>query len=221
MSRAQAPRIALIHALAASVAPIHAAFAQAWPEARTFDLLDTSLSVDLAAEGELTETMIERFKTLAIYAAGTADRILFTCSAFGPAIDAASRSVSIPVLKPNTGAFEAALNLGRRIGLLTTFEASSSALAREILEQANARGQDIHLRAHFCAGALSALQSGDPEEHDIRLAEASLQLGDVDVVVLGQFSAARAAAAVAAASARPVITTPLAAVRAIRAMTSA
>ncbi len=42
-------RIALIHALAESVAPSHAAFARIWPEAYAYDLLDTSLAVDREA----------------------------------------------------------------------------------------------------------------------------------------------------------------------------
>jgi len=37
-------RIALVHALAHSVAPINAAMAQAWPEAVRMNLLDDSLS---------------------------------------------------------------------------------------------------------------------------------------------------------------------------------
>ena len=47
------PRIALIHALEESVAPIRAAFREAWPEAFAFDLLDTSLAIDRAHAGVL------------------------------------------------------------------------------------------------------------------------------------------------------------------------
>jgi Asp/Glu/hydantoin racemase len=57
------------------------------------------------------------------YAAGTgADAILFTCSAFGPCIEAvACDHASIPVLKPNEAMIEHAAARGRRIGLLSTF----------------------------------------------------------------------------------------------------
>src|SRR4051794_17843378 len=37
-------RIALVHALKHSIAPIEASFAQAWPDARLMNLLDDSLS---------------------------------------------------------------------------------------------------------------------------------------------------------------------------------
>ena len=47
-------RIALIHALRHSPPPVEAAFARLWPEATLMNLLDDSLSADLAREGALT-----------------------------------------------------------------------------------------------------------------------------------------------------------------------
>lgn len=60
-------RIALIHATPLAIDPIVAAFGWLWPEARITNLLDDSLSADLAAEGRLTDIMIGRFLTLARY----------------------------------------------------------------------------------------------------------------------------------------------------------
>src|SRR5690606_23694636 len=100
-------RIALIHALAHSVAPINEAMARDWPEVIRMNLLDDSLSADLARgakEGRgLDAAMHERFETLTAYAERTgAQGILFTCSAFGPCIEAAAaRRPHMPVLKPN------------------------------------------------------------------------------------------------------------------------
>ena len=96
-------RIALIHALAHSPGPINAALARDWPEALRMNLLDDSLSADLARSGRLDGPMTQRFLALADYAVGCgADGILFTCSAFGPCIEAAARRhAAIPVLKPN------------------------------------------------------------------------------------------------------------------------
>jgi len=110
-------RIALIHALSHSVAPINDAFARDWPEARRMNLLDDSLSADLARNGSkgLDGAMHERFQRLAQYAVDTgAQGILFTCSAFGPCIEAvARRHAGIPVLKPN----EAMVAEARRRGV--------------------------------------------------------------------------------------------------------
>ena len=110
-------RLALIHALRHSPPPIEEAFARLWPGQTLMNLLDDSLSADLAREGKLTPRMTERFLTLARYAAGTgADGILFTCSAFGPCIEACARDLApMPVLKPNEAMIEEAITKGKRI----------------------------------------------------------------------------------------------------------
>jgi hypothetical protein len=103
-------RITLVHALKHSIVPIEAAFARRWPDATLMNLLDDSLSADLARDGRLTDAMTERFLSLGRYAASTgADAILFTCSAFGPCIEAVARAhAPMPVLKPNEAMIEQA-----------------------------------------------------------------------------------------------------------------
>jgi hypothetical protein len=54
-------RIALIHALRHSPPPVEAAFQRLWPEAVLMNLMDDSLSADLARAGRLTESMTSRF----------------------------------------------------------------------------------------------------------------------------------------------------------------
>jgi len=61
-------RIALIHALKHSLAPIEASFARLWPEATLMNLLDDSLSADVARDGRLTPEMTDRFLALGRYA---------------------------------------------------------------------------------------------------------------------------------------------------------
>lgn len=206
-----------------AIDPVRAAFSSLLPEAHVHDLLDTSLSADLAAEnGILGQVMIDRFLTLGRYAAGTTaagretDAILFTCSAFGPAIEAVQRALPIPVLKPNEAAFRQALAGGRRIGLMVTFEPSLAPLRAELETLSRETSQTIEIVPVVVAPAMSALRAGRAAEHDALVAEAARKLGSVDVVVLGQFSTARAAGAVAGATGKPVITTPAAAVDAMR-----
>ena len=196
-------RIAIIHALRHSPPPIEAAFAAAWPEARLMNLLDDSLSADLAREGQLTPAMTERFLTLARYAAGTgAQGILFSCSAFGPCIEACARDLApLPVLKPNEAAIEEAVKIGRKIGLLATFPGTLSSMPPEF-------PPGVKVVPCLAPGALASLDAGDAATHDRLAAEAAVALRDCDVVLLGQFSLARAASLVAAATGRPVVTTP-------------
>jgi Asp/Glu/hydantoin racemase len=204
-------RIALVHALKHSIAPIEASFGRLWPDARLMNLLDDSLSADLARDGGLTEAMTARFLSLGRYAAGTgADAILFTCSAFGPCIEAVARAhAPMPVLKPNQAMIEQAVAKGRRIGLLATFAPTLVSMPPEFPGV-------VEIVPKLAAGALAALDRGERAEHDRLVAEASRELRGCDLIALAQYSMAPAAALVAEASGRPVLTTPDSAVQKLK-----
>jgi Asp/Glu/hydantoin racemase len=211
------PRIALIHATPVSMDPIHAAFASGWPDARTVNILDDSLADDRAQTPGLTDQMFERFAILSRYAfdAGAA-AILFTCSAFGPAIERAAQSLPIPVLKPNEAMFEAAMACGERIGMLTTFAPSVAPLQREFDEAASTHRPAPRLKTVIVEEAMQALRGGDVETHNRLLAEKVGELGPCDAVMLAQFSTSRAAKDVRAKVGVPVLTAPDAAVAKLR-----
>ncbi|WP_431202079.1 aspartate/glutamate racemase family protein [Bradyrhizobium betae] len=196
-------RIALIHALRHSIAPIEAAFAKAWPAARLMNLLDDSLSADLARDSVLNDAMTGRFLALGDYAAATgADGILFTCSAFGPCIEAVSRAhAPMPVLKPNEAMIERAVTMGKRIGLLSTFPPTLASMPPEF-------PTSVQVVPKLAEGALAALDRGDRATHDRLIVEASKDLRNCDVIALAQFSIASTASLVAEATGRPVVTTP-------------
>lgn len=208
------PRIALVHALAHSVAPINDAMASSWPEAQRVNLLDDSLSSDLA-QGRGGAPMQARFMSLAAYAIGSgADAILFTCSAFGTCIEAVQqRWPAVPVLKPNEAMIDEALALaaGRPIGLLASFGPTAESMPREF--PAGARVQ-----VELAAPALVALDAGDVEGHDrdaLHGAEALVARGCA-VVALAQFSLARAAPLLRSSLGVPVLTTVDSAIAALR-----
>jgi Asp/Glu/Hydantoin racemase len=215
-----APRIALVHATPLAMAPIADAFSRLWPEARTTNLLDDSLSADLRDSGHLDAHMMGRFATLGRYAVDCgSDAILFTCSAFGPAIDAVKRQhAPLQVLKPNEAMFQEALNRGRKIGMVATFAPSIASMAVEFAELAAPDGNDQPLRSVCAEGAMEALAAGDSETHDRLIAEAAAKLTDCDVVMLAQFSMARAHSAVTeAVGSMPVLTSPDSAIRRLKA----
>ena len=206
-------RIAIIHALRHSPPPIEAAFQKLWPQATLMNLLDDSLSADLARDGVLTRHMTERFLTLGRYAVGTgADAILFSCSAFGPCIEAVARELApLPVLKPNEAMFEEAVAAGGSIGLLATFAPTLVSKPPEFPKGAK-------IVPHLAVGALAALDRGDAAEHDSLVVAAARLLADCDVIALAQFSLSRSADAVARATGKPVLTTPESAVRKLKRM---
>jgi hypothetical protein len=196
-------RIALIHALKHSIVPIEASFAKLWPEATLMNLLDDSLSADVARDGRLTTAMTDRFLALGRYVASThADAILFTCSAFGPCIEAVAREQEgTPVLKPNEAMIEQAVARGQRIGLLSTFPPTLQSMPQEF-------PGTVRIVPKLAEGALAALDRGDRAEHDRLVAQASRDLRDCDLIALAQYSMAPAAAMVAESSKLPVLTTP-------------
>ncbi|MGQ0750327.1 MAG: aspartate/glutamate racemase family protein [Betaproteobacteria bacterium] len=189
------------------------AFRRLWPEARTTSLLEDSLAPDLAEAGRITPAMVERFVALARYAHGCgADAVLFTCSAFGPAIEAAQRALPIPVLKPNEAMFDEALAAGNRIGLLATFAPSVPALKAELEQMARERKLRIQISTLTVPSALKALHAGQSEEHDRIIAQAAEEIGDCDALILGQFSMASAAALIPNQPGRRILTSPTSAV---------
>jgi Asp/Glu/hydantoin racemase len=211
-------RIALVHAVTPAMAPIAEAFRELWPEADCVNILDDALPRDLQAAGRMTPQIMERFSALGAYAANVgADGLLFTCSAFGVAIEAVARAQQFPVLKPNEAMFDAALAHGRRIGMLATFQPSVPSMEGEFNELAAARGVQAEIRTICVPEAMAALNQGDTEAHNALVAAAAPQLADCDAVMLAQFSTARAEAAVAARVSVPVLTAPKAAVRKLQA----
>src|SRR6187431_817749 len=148
-------RITLVHALKHSIVPIEASFARLWPDASLMNLVDDSLSADLARDGRLTAAMTERFLSLGRYAASTgADAILFTCSAFGPCIEAVAHAhAPMPVLKPNAAMIEQAVAKGGRIGLLSTFAPTLVSMPPEF-------PGSVEVVPRLVEGALAALDRG-------------------------------------------------------------
>lgn len=217
-------RIALIHATQLAVPPVAAAFEQLWPQAQRMNLLDDRLATDLASAGSLNDVMVTRLLSLAQYAKTYgAHGILFTCSAFGPAIDEVKRTIGLPTLKPNEAMFDEALDIcaqlggARRIGLLTTFAPAAKAMHDELLAAIAQRNLVVQIDGACALGAMAALNAGDAASHDRLILESARTLATCDVLLLGQFSMARAQNAVAEAIGKPVLTSPESAVRRLKA----
>ena len=213
------PKIYLIHAADVAIAPIGASFRANWPAARIVNLLEDSLMTDLAAEGKLTANMIERFVEIGRYCAKAgADAVLFTCSAFGPAIEECRRQLSIPVLKPNEAMYEELVAKNRNVNLLATFQPSLPSMITEIAALAKARGTDVKVTPHCVEGALTALLAGHGDEHNRLIVEAAAKAENCDTLAFAQFSMAPAKPLAAARTAIPILTTPDSAVAKLKAL---
>tara|TARA_A100001037_G_C14902723_1_gene523611 strand:+ start:217 stop:678 length:462 start_codon:yes stop_codon:yes gene_type:complete len=153
------------------------------------------LSPDLKTAGELTQEIADRFLALGRYAKSTdADAILFTCSAFGPAIEAVAADLSpLLVLKPNEAMLEEAIGLRNRIGKLATFQPSVPPMEAEF---ENVAGDRAVFWTICVEAGMDALLDGDAEKHNRLIAEAASDLSDYDAVMLADFSIAKAQPAV-------------------------
>ena len=119
------PRIFLVHAVDVSMAPASNSFKKLWPAASIVNLLDESLAIDMLIDGKMTPRMVERFARLGQYCVDAgADAILFTCSAFGEAINHLKTLQRIPILTPNQALFEELLAIAGKAAMLTTFTPS-------------------------------------------------------------------------------------------------
>ena len=159
--------------------------------------------------------MHQRFEDLCAYAERTgAQGILFTCSAFGPCIEAAAaRRPHMPVLKPNEAMVADAVTLGQRVGLIASFGPTLQSMPTEF-------PAGVDLRTALVAQAMTALDQGDGEAHDAAVLAAAhtLVAQGCGVIALAQFSMARAAPLLRRQlpSAVSVLTTPDSAVAALR-----
>jgi hypothetical protein len=223
-------RIALIHATPLAVQPIADAFARHWPQAALMNLLDDSLSQDLAAVGRITPAITQRFVELATYVKSAGcEATLFTCSAFGVCIEAAAQHTGLPTWKPNQAMFEQVLEMAQlkagqkiplRVALMATFEPSLAPMREELLVLAAQRGVALDVHTLHVQDAMQDLAQGKAHMHHEKIAStldnAVRHRPTFDCVVLAQFSMAAAQSKVAAVSNCPVLTSPDCAVLAVK-----
>jgi Asp/Glu/hydantoin racemase len=213
------PRIGLVHALHASIAPIEATFARMWPEAETVSLYDESLYVDFNKAGGMNRQIEERIEALLRFSAQSgAQAILFTGSLFGDSVEAARARFDIPVLTAYESMIEEAFagpqscnqsrNQGRKLGLLATAAGTLEMMQSDIARYASAHCREYSLQANQVAGAIDALLWGDRAEHDELVATAAAALDQCDILMLAQFSMAPVADRIREQTGTRVLTSP-------------
>jgi hypothetical protein len=112
--------------------------------------------------------------------------------------------------------FAEAIATGGTIGMLATFEPSIASMSEEFEEEVKQAGASTRLTSVFVPAAMAALLAGRREEHDSLVAAAAAQVAECDAIMLAQFSMAPAAAKVEQRLSMPVLTSPAAAVTALK-----
>ena len=163
--------------------------------------------------------MFRRFELLGDYCvAAGATAILFTCSAFGEAIERVKRQHAIPVLTPNEALFDEILLRRDRVALLSTFEPTVTALRQELGQMELAAGQRADIDYFVIPRALDVLFAGDKVTHDRLVLEKVDEVAGLGygAIAFGQFTLSMVAPAARERTTLPILTTPDCAVRKLR-----
>lgn len=218
--RGRAPRIALISATPTAIAPAVAGLAEEFPAAEPWNLLDDRLLPDAPDDGPLPADLVDRMRRLIGYAlAGGADGVLLTCSLYGPVTSTVETPV--PLLAPDTAAFEQALGSasagGGRVLVLASFEAAMRDSVARFSAAAAAAGSAVEPIGVVAPDAFDAAREGDAAALSDALRNACLpHIAGADAVLLAQYSLAPAAATLSTALGVPVVSGPQAAAVALR-----
>jgi Asp/Glu/hydantoin racemase len=202
-------RIGLIHATPLAIEPGNRALAARLPGAQAMNVLDDSLAVDRAAPGGLDIDFTPRFRALTDYClAQRVDGIVYTCSAFGEAIERVRAGARVPMLKPNEAMVEEALACGQPIVVLATFAPSIPSIEVDFREAVGGDGRMPELIGAHVPDAQRLLAEGDGEAHDRLIAEVAARHRGRGRLMLSQFSMARAAAQVEQATGERPLSSP-------------
>ncbi len=214
-----APRIALIHATRLAIDPIIGAFDTLWQEAEHISILDESLAIDRRKDEHLTESLSDRIIALCRHAEGIgSDGVLFTCSAFGEAIEKAAMSTSVPVLRPNEAMFERAISMGDRLTMVYTFPPSVAGMEQEFREEAKRCQSSARIQSVYAEGARQAVEQGDIKKHNEIISSTISSVNNADAILLAHFSMATAESEAQTVTDIPVISSPTTAIEKMKSL---
>ena len=180
-------------------------------------VLDDSLPTDLQQAGHITPQMFARFERLTQYCIEeNADAVLFTCSAFGPAIEHITKTAKVPVLKPNEAMFDKAFEYGLKVGMLASFLPAVAPMEAEFNESAKKIGSNATIETVCVSAALDAAKVGNYKLHNQQLLNALPHFNNFDVLLLAHFSMAPAIDVIQRDISIPVLTSPHAAVERLK-----
>jgi Asp/Glu/hydantoin racemase len=213
--------LALIHT-SPTLTPLFTSLcAKYMPETTIFHMVDESLIADTIREGRLRRVTMRRLLAM-IESAETAgaDAVMVTCSSIGPGVSLAQRLFDMPVIRVDEAMAEAAVRMGRRIGVMATLHTTLEPTIALLREKAAEAGIEIEIVDWLCDGAFEAVLAGDTAMHDRILSDALRnEMQGVDVVILAQASMARVVKAMPDGTLSvPVLSSPELAVKSARAV---
>lgn len=196
------PRIVVISPTTRVVPDVTDAFDALWPVAELGHIVDDTVYSDvLGKKMGFTPAVKQRVLNLLKQGeAAGAKAMMFTGSIFGALIEELRVNVSVPVTTSSQGLIEEvfaapAKGASRRIGVVSTVAQSIADLERDMKRWAEPKGFAYTLEKYVAADARPLFESGERPEHDKIVVAATERFGDVDILILPQFSLTTAHAA--------------------------
>ncbi|MEV4666368.1 aspartate/glutamate racemase family protein [Microbacterium sp. LWO12-1.2] len=211
------PRIALISAVTAAIAPARSALDELYPEAQVWNILDDRLLSDADDRGGLDDALRARMVRLIDHAlAEGADGVLLTCSLYGPVASDVRRDA--PVLAPDEAAFQEIATAGYgAVLVVASFEGARDDSVERLEATLREAGSATAVTGIAVPAAMAATKAQDPHALLAALAEACAPYAtQVDAVFLAQYSLAPAAHDLAQTLGIPVLSGPASSAVALR-----
>ncbi len=205
-----AKRIVLLHTVAFLADMFHKLFKKHLPDTDTCHMVDEGIIHELMRAQKLTPKIGRRLAMQVSMANDIgADLILFTCSSTSPMVDTLQKLADMPILKIDEPMAEKAVDLGKKIGVITTAKTTLRPSVDLIESQAIKVNKPIKVQAVLETQAFEAKRSGNSIEHDRIVKAAASKLAQKnDVIVLAQASMAHLAAELHLQTDCPVLASP-------------
>ena len=214
------PLVALISATPAAIPPARHAFANDFPDAELLNLLDDGLQEQANRAGGLTPHLIDRMKRLISHAAlEGASGILLTCSMYSSVAQLVAADLDVPIQGPDDAAFAVATSGSyTSVLVLASLPAALADVQARLVAEAEHHCVELAVTGVVADGAFAAVQSGDTQELLRSLQDAASQngAGDVDAVLLAQYSLTPVAEQLERHTGKPVLSGPTLAAQALR-----
>jgi Asp/Glu/hydantoin racemase len=210
--------LVLVHTVPPLIDVFNDLAAELLPGVRVLHVLDEPLLERVRLRGCLAPEDSVRLLHHAQEAAQIgAAAVLVTCSTISPCVDDVRPNAAVPILRIDEAMIGAAVQAGRRIGVIATNRTTLEPTRQQLLAEARRKDLGIEVDMHMVEGALPALLNGDGDTHDALVHAAICDLAPrVDAIVLAQASAARALALLKPSTlAVPVLASPHSALRAV------
>jgi Asp/Glu/hydantoin racemase len=204
--------------------PAREAFADRFPEARLWNLLDDLLIMQAEAAGGLTCGLRAKMRSLIRHAIdGGADAVLLSCSIYGPVAEEVAAEVAVPVLASDAALFdEAARSAADRLAVLGPLTAGVDDTIARLQARLAAEDRRPTITGVVVEGSREAAAGDDRPALARLVADVARRLApDHDLILFGQFSVSPGLSAARAAVSVPVLSPPHLAADALRARLTA